>query len=102
MVQEPFSSFLEQGSLAASSPDLNPIDFCVWSIMKADGYASSHDSVEALKGSLKKAWKNIVQEILRKPVDSFICRLERVIQARGRHIEKNFVGLLITVLANTL
>ena len=39
-----------------------------------------------------------VQELfphpVRKAVDSFRCRLERVIQARGGHIEYNFVGWL--------
>ena len=69
-----------------SSLDLNPLDFCVWFILEADACASDHDSVEALKGSLKKAWDKILQETLRKAVDSFRCRLERVIQARGRHV----------------
>ena len=70
-----------------SSPDLNPMKFCVGSILEADAYTSSHDSVEALKGSLKKAWDKVPQEVLRKSVDSIRCRLERVIQARGEHIE---------------
>ena len=60
-----------------SSPDLNPTNFCVWFILKADACASSHDSVKALKGSLKKAWDQIPQETLRKALHSFRCRLER-------------------------
>ena len=70
-----------------TSPDLNPMDICVWSILKADTCASSHDSVEALKGSLKKAWDNILQETLCKAVDSFRCRLERAIKSREGNIE---------------
>ena len=87
MVQESFPSFLKQGSWPPSLPDLNSMDFGVSSILKEDAHASSHDSVEALKGSLKKAWTKILQETLRKAVDSFRCRLERAIQARGGHIE---------------
>ena len=83
MGQEPFSSFLEQVSLAASSPDMNPMDFWDWSILEADTCTSSHDSVGALKGSLKKEWGKILQETLRKAVHSFRCGLERVIETRG-------------------
>ena len=63
------------------------MEFCVWSILEADVCVLSHDSVEALKGSLKKAWDKVPQEVLRKSVDSIRCKLERVIQARGGHIE---------------
>ena len=82
-----FPHFWSKEVWPLSSPDLNPINFCVWSILEADACALSHDSVEALNGSLKKLWDKILQETLRKPVDSFRCRLERVIQARGEHIE---------------
>ena len=78
------------------------MDFCAWFILEAGTCVASHDSVEGLKGSLKKAFHKIPQEILQKAVDSFTCRLERVIQTIGGHIEKNFVGLLVTVLANIL
>ena len=59
------------------------MDFCAWSVLEADACASYHDSVEDLEGSLKKTWDKIPQETLCKAVDSFGCRLDRVIQARG-------------------
>ena len=82
-----FPHFWSKKVLSPSSPDLNPMDFCVWFILEAGACASSHDSVEVLKGSLKKAWDKIPQEGLRKAVDSFTCRLERVIQGRRGHIQ---------------
>ena len=69
-----------------SSPDLNLMDFCVWSLLEADACAS-HVSVEALKCSLEKAWTKIPQETLCKAAEGFHGRLECVIQARGGHIE---------------
>ena len=63
------------------------MDFCVWSRVEADACASSHVSVGALKSSLEKAWAKIPQETLRKAAEGFCGRLERVIQARGGHIE---------------
>ena len=38
-----------------SSPDLNPIDFSVWSILETEACRSPHTTVESLKVSLVKA-----------------------------------------------
>ena len=63
------------------------MNFCVWFILEADACDSSRDSFQVLKGTVKKASDKIPQETLRKAVDSFRCRLERVIQARGGYTE---------------
>ena len=85
--QAHFPGFWSKEVWPPSSPDLNPMDFCVWSVLEADACASSHVSVEALKSSLEKAWAKMPQETLRKAAEGFRGRLERVIQARGGHIE---------------
>ena len=82
-----FPGFWSKEVWPPSSPDLNSIDFCVWSHLKADACASSHVSVEALKSSLKKAWVKIPQETLRKAAKGFHGRLEHAILDKGRHIE---------------
>ena len=85
--QDHFPGFWSKEVWPPSSPDLNPMDFCVWSVLEADACASSHVSVEALKSSLEKAWAKMSQETLRKAAEGFRGRIERVIQARGGHIE---------------
>ena len=70
-----------------ASPDLNPLDFNIWSILEAEACAKTHDSVEGLKVSLKKAWAKIPQEKLRVSVENFRGKLERVVKAKGGHIE---------------
>ena len=85
--QDHFPGFWSKEVWPPSSPDLNPMDFCVWSVLEADACASSHVSVEALKSSLEKAWAKMSKEILRKAAEGFRGRIERVIQARGGHIE---------------
>ena len=85
--QDHFPGFWSKEVWPSSSPDLNPMDFCVWSLLEADACASSHVSVGALKSSLEKAWVKIPQETLRKAAKGFHGRLEHVIQARGGHIE---------------
>ena len=50
--QDHFPGFWSKEVWPPSSPDLNLMDFCVWSLLEADACAFSHVSVEALKSSL--------------------------------------------------
>ena len=65
--QDNFPSFRNKELWPPSSPDLNPMDYCVWGILESEACDSSHTSVEALKRSLLKAWGKIPQEKLRNP-----------------------------------
>ena len=69
------------------SPDLNPLDVNIWSILEAEACAKTHDTVEGLKVSLKKALAKIPQEKLRVLIESFRGRLEKVVKSKGGHIE---------------
>ena len=46
------------------SPDLNPFDFSVWSILESKVCRTSHDSLENLKAKLQREWALITQEVL--------------------------------------
>ena len=70
-----------------ASPDLNPLDFNVWSMLETEASAAPHDTVETLKASLKKSWAKIPQEKLCVSVESFRGRLEKIVKANGGHIE---------------
>ncbi|WKY08788.1 hypothetical protein Q1695_001738 [Nippostrongylus brasiliensis] len=82
-----FPDFIPASEWPANSPDLNVMDFCVWSILEEKACAKSHASIEALKSSLKKAWEEIPQDVLRAAVDSYPDRLVAVVKNRGGHIE---------------
>ena len=81
-----FLNFWSKEMCPPASPDLNLLNFNIWSILEAEACAKTHDIVEGLKVSLKKAWVKIPQEKLHVSVESFRGRLERVVKAR-RHIE---------------
>ena len=83
-----FPAFWRKELWPPSSPDLNPLDFCVWSILEKEACATAHDSTETLKKTLERQWAKIPQETFRAAVKSFRGRLERVIAANGGHIEK--------------
>ena len=56
LVRNPSPWVLGEGMLAPSSPDLNPMDYFIWSILEVNACVTSHAKVEALKASLKTAW----------------------------------------------
>uniref|UniRef100_A0A914CZQ5 DDE-1 domain-containing protein n=1 Tax=Acrobeloides nanus TaxID=290746 RepID=A0A914CZQ5_9BILA len=68
-------------------PDLNPLDYSVWSILEEKACAKPHPNVESLKRGLKKAWNKITLETLIKIVDNFPKRLKACMDAKGGHFE---------------
>ena len=71
-----------------SFPDLNPIDFCVWSFLETKSCFVAHTSVEDLKQSLFRKWSKIPQEHYRAAVDEFQRRLDMIIDVKRGHVEK--------------
>ena len=68
-------------------PDLNPLDYSMWSILEEKACAKPHTNVESLKRALVKAWDEISVEILKKIVDDFPKRLKACVEADGGHFE---------------
>ena len=58
-----------------STPDLNPMDFEVWSILEHKACATSHKNIDALKHSLEKSCNKIFPETLRATCSQVIDRL---------------------------
>jgi hypothetical protein len=77
-----FPDFISRDE-AANSPDLNPLDYSVWSILEAKACAKPHKVIESLKRALIQAWDEITTEILAKIIDNFPKRLEQCIKAKG-------------------
>ena len=68
-------------------PDLNPLDFSIWSMLEKDACRSEKRSVDYLKKSLQKAWADILQKKIRAAVEVFRSRLEIVNNANGGQIK---------------
>uniref|UniRef100_A0A914DY47 Uncharacterized protein n=1 Tax=Acrobeloides nanus TaxID=290746 RepID=A0A914DY47_9BILA len=75
------------GEWPPNSPNLNPLDYSVWSILEEKACAKPHPNVESLKRALKKAWNEITLETLIKIVDNFPKRLKACMDAKGGHFE---------------
>ncbi len=42
-----------------NSPNLNLLDYYIWSTVEREAYGNYHSSVAALRASVEEAWKNI-------------------------------------------
>lgn len=72
----------------ANSPDLNPVDYCIWSELERRVFRGRIiTSTEDLKKALKQEWKKFPQETINNAIDAFPKRLARVVQEKGGHIE---------------
>uniref|UniRef100_A0A914BWX2 DDE-1 domain-containing protein n=1 Tax=Acrobeloides nanus TaxID=290746 RepID=A0A914BWX2_9BILA len=60
----------DNGDWPQNSPDLNVLDYSLWSILENEACSKPHQSIEALKKSLVAAW-NKIPEYLVKLYTSF-------------------------------
>ena len=70
-----------------NSPDLNPMDYYLWSVV--EGKVNEHPvpSRDALKRKITEVMKKMDQEEVARACACFRPRLEKVIDAEGGHIE---------------
>ena len=87
-LEENVPAFITPSEWPPYSPDLNPMDFSIWSILERKVCCIRQPSVEVLKRRLTYEWNQILQEVLRTSCENFIKRLGLVISARGGHIER--------------
>lgn len=86
-LDENFSDFITKDEWPATSPDLNVLDYCIWSIIESEVNAEAHNSVESLKEAIEIAFENLDQEVINRAVDNWMKRLDKVIAAKGGHFE---------------
>lgn len=70
-----------------SSPDLNPLDYYLWSVLERESNKRSHNTVESLRAAIKEAAANIPADHVVNACRRFRPRLEAVIEADGGWIE---------------
>ena len=79
--------FIKHNEWPPSSPDCNPLDYSVWSVLEAEARKKPHKSIDFLKIALQKAWNALTPGYLRATVNDFPKRLRACVQADGAHFE---------------
>ncbi|KAK6037536.1 hypothetical protein COOONC_24959 [Cooperia oncophora] len=80
--------FISAEEWPASSPDLNPLDYNLWSYLESKACATPHPNLDSLKAALIREWDEIDDALLRPVIDAFPKRLRAVVRAKGGRIEK--------------
>ena len=86
-IQTKIQGFISKEKWPSYSPDLNPMDYSVWSILQANACFDSHRNINALKQKLCREWAKIPQETLCAAIEALPDRIKRVIQNKGGYIE---------------
>ena len=74
-------------SLAPSSPDLNPLDYFVWSYVENITNMTSHNTKVNLIAAMYRVFAELPLALVEKPCSQFRIRIEAVIEAEGGYIE---------------
>ncbi|XGW34089.1 hypothetical protein V3C99_018121 [Haemonchus contortus] len=80
--------FISAKEWPASSPDLNPLDYNLWSYLESKAWATPHPNLDSLRAALIREWDEIDDALLRPVVDAYPKGLRAVARARGGRIEK--------------
>jgi hypothetical protein len=70
-----------------NSPDLNPVDYKVWSAMQEKVYKDRIKDVDELRSHILKAWDELDQRIIDTAVKQWRTRLRACVKAKGGHFE---------------
>ena len=86
-LQQHFPGFITSQEWPPYSPDLNPMDYSVWSILEARACAKPHKNLESLRRALQTEWAKISAQKLREITGNFEKRLKLCVKAKGGYIE---------------
>ena len=65
--------------LPPSSPDINPMDFTIWSILESDVPNKSYSRVDDQKNALLSTWSALALEVVLRSCYSATSRLELMV-----------------------
>ena len=71
----------------SSSPDLNVCDYWLFGVIEGESNATSHPSVNSLKAAIRRAFRNLDPEDVKRSCSRFRSRISQIIDAKGSHIE---------------
>ena len=87
LLGEEMSEFWGSEFWPPSAPELNPLDYSIWSYLQEKACNKTHSSVTALKRSILAAWDSMSDEYIRKVCSTFRRRVQAVVDADGGFIE---------------
>lgn len=79
--------FISTVDWPAGSPDLNPLDYKLWSVLEGMACSTRHPNIESLKRALVRAVENFPMHEVRLAIDDWPNRLRSCWKSNGGHFE---------------
>jgi len=73
-----------------NSPDLNPVDYEVWSVLQEQVYKVKVNNVDERRQRIQTVWDELDQCIIDKAIKQWRTRLRACVEAKGGHFEHKF------------
>ena len=73
--------------LSLASPDLNPLDYFVWSCVENITNMTSHNTKASLIAAIRRVFAELPPVLVEKACSQFRIRIEAMIEAEGGYIE---------------
>ena len=70
-----------------NSPDLNPVDYRVWSVLQEWVYCTKISDVDELKWRIKNEWADLNHAVIERAAGQRHQRLHACVRAGGGHFE---------------
>lgn len=80
-------AFIAAEDWPSGSPDLNPLDYKLWSLLEYMACKKHHSNLDSLKRSIVRAAAEIPLETVRAAIAEWPNRLKACVKARGGHFE---------------
>jgi len=71
-------------------PDLNPVDYSMWSILQEKVYQTRITDLDDLKHCIRTEWANLDHAVIAAAVHQWHRRLSACVKADGGHFEHCF------------
>ena len=86
-LQKEYYDFIPFSHWPPSSPDLNLLDYFVWSYIKNITNMTSHNTKASLIAAIRQVFAKLLLVLAEKACSQFQIRIEAVIEAEGSYIE---------------
>ena len=87
--QQRYLTLLQPNMCPPNSPDLNTVDYCVWSALERNVYRERRfENTIELKEAILQEWEALPQVVINNAIDGFRSHVQLVIAENGQHIEK--------------
>ena len=81
------SKFISPDLWPPNSPDLNPVDYKIWSCVQERVYQKPISDVDQLKQRLVEVWSDVQQTVVDAAIGEWRKRLRACVRAKGHRFE---------------